>query len=317
MTPCRVHRVFWPILTGLLAALLFHTGLPQLQASPDLQTTATLRVDPVTRIVVPAQSFTVTIRIDGVQSLGGYEFELGYDRTVVQVVTITVGNFLSIPDRETIPLGPIIDNAIGRAIFGAVSYGAGAGGSGSNGLLATIQLIAQSTGSTVLSLANVQLVSTNAIRIPSQTQSGTVTILAGVGAISGTVTLQGRGQCDAIQIVRDAEPPLSQPCKFTLLGIPAGVHRVSLFHTSFLSTTRANITVNPGQTTTLPPVTLLAGDVNADGIVDIFDLVAIGIAYESSPVSNPRADLNGDGAVNIIDLTLLGINYQKRAPTPW
>jgi len=304
-------------LTGLLAALFFHTGPHQLQASSDLQTTATLRVDPVAQIVVPAQAFTVTIRIDGVQSLGGFEFELGYDRTVVQVVTITVGNFLSIPDRETIPLGPIIDNESGRAIFGAVSYGAGAGGSGNDGLLATVQLIAQSTGSTTLSLTNVQLVSTSAIRIPSQTQSGSVTLLAGVGAIRGTVSLQGRDQCDAIQIVRDAESPVSQPCQFTLLGIPAGVHRVSLFHTSYLSTTRAIVTVVPGQTTLLPPVSLLAGDVNADGVIDIFDLVAIGIAYESSPVSNPRADLNGDGAVNIIDLTLLGINYQKHAPTPW
>ncbi len=317
MSPSRLHRIIWPILTGLVAIFILSFGLPLIHASPAVQTTATLRVDPATQVVAPTESFTVAIRLDQAQSLGGFEFDLEYDHTVVQVVTITIGNFLATPGRQVITLGPLIDNHAGRAAFGAVSYGTGPGANGSDGLLATVRLNAQNAGSTSLTLTNTQLVSTTGTRQPSTTQAGSVIIQTGLGTINGSAALQGRNQCDAIQVVWDTELPVSRPCSFTLVGIPAGIHRVSLFHTGYLSTTRANVLVSASQTTTLPAVTLLAGDTNGDGVVDIVDLVTIGIAYGSSPPSIPQADINGDGAVTIVDLTLLGINYLKRAPTPW
>jgi hypothetical protein len=54
---------------------------------------------------------------------------------------------------------------------------------------------------------------------------------------------------------------------------------------------------------------VLAGDLNNDGRVDIFDVVIIGIAFNSSPPSDPRADVNKDGKVDIFDLVIVALHY--------
>ena len=58
--------------------------------------------------------------------------------------------------------------------------------------------------------------------------------------------------------------------------------------------------------------TCAGGDVNGDGVVDIFDLSLVGLAYgsfEGEPRYNPDADLNEDGIVDIGDITIVCINY--------
>jgi len=78
-----------------------------------------------------------------------------------------------------------------------------------------------------------------------------------------------------------------------------------------------NISVSEGQTKDLGSITLLGGDANNDNVVNIFDLTIVGVAYGTSPPSDPRADINNDNIVNILDLVLVGGNYDKRAPRPW
>jgi hypothetical protein len=56
------------------------------------------------------------------------------------------------------------------------------------------------------------------------------------------------------------------------------------------------------------------GDVNGDGIVDIFDLEAVGLSYGSQlggPGWNPSCDLNHDNLIDIFDLAIVGFNYGK------
>jgi hypothetical protein len=68
---------------------------------------------------------------------------------------------------------------------------------------------------------------------------------------------------------------------------------------------------------TLFAATYIIGDVNGDKAVDIFDLVAIGTAWDTTPSDsnwNPLADLDQNGVINIFDVTILarnwGITYQ-------
>ena len=64
--------------------------------------------------------------------------------------------------------------------------------------------------------------------------------------------------------------------------------------------------------------TLKASDVNADGVINILDLVLIasqfGVTPTADQTSNP--DVNGDGTVNILDLTLVTRHLGKTVPPP-
>lgn len=58
------------------------------------------------------------------------------------------------------------------------------------------------------------------------------------------------------------------------------------------------------------------GDVNGDGVVDIYDVVTVSIAFGSYPGHtdwNPDADLNNDNAVDIYDVVLVATNFGKTA----
>ncbi len=54
-------------------------------------------------------------------------------------------------------------------------------------------------------------------------------------------------------------------------------------------------------------ITLLAGDANDDGAIEIDDATAIGANF-NAPVSDDR-DINGDNVLNILDLVHVGRNY--------
>jgi nitroreductase len=60
----------------------------------------------------------------------------------------------------------------------------------------------------------------------------------------------------------------------------------------------------------------LQGDINNDGIVDIFDAIILSLAFDSTP-SSPRwnlaADINKDGIVDIYDAIILAEHFGKKA----
>lgn len=62
--------------------------------------------------------------------------------------------------------------------------------------------------------------------------------------------------------------------------------------------------------------TALLGDVNGDGIVDIYDVVTVATAFGSYPGHprwNPDADLVPDGIIDIFDIVTLARNFGKTA----
>jgi parallel beta-helix repeat protein len=61
----------------------------------------------------------------------------------------------------------------------------------------------------------------------------------------------------------------------------------------------------------------LPGDINSDAIVDIYDAILLGNAYNSMPGKanwNPNADLNGDNIVDIYDAIILASHYNQHSP---
>jgi hypothetical protein len=70
-----------------------------------------------------------------------------------------------------------------------------------------------------------------------------------------------------------------------------------------------------GATTTMQTVTLRAGDIDNNNVINQLDALTIGMNYNlASPTA---ADLNNDGTINVLDLELLAGNYGQSGSLNW
>jgi hypothetical protein len=98
------------------------------------------------------------------------------------------------------------------------------------------------------------------------------------------------------------------------LTAPAGTYKIVAVAAGFLGVL-GPVTIAGGANATLPTVSLAAGDIDNNNIIDQFDALTLGMNYNAS---NPAAaDLNNDGTINILDLELLARNYRKTGPQAW
>ncbi len=129
----------------------------------------------------------------------------------------------------------------------------------------------------------------------------------------GNVGLQGGGTGADIYLDGSKVSTTDATNRLLLTAVPDGSHTVAVQKPGYLRAERSGMVVVEAQTTMLPDVTLLGGDANNDGVINIADLVMAASQFGSP---SPDADINADGVVNILDLTLIGINY-GRTESPW
>ena len=98
------------------------------------------------------------------------------------------------------------------------------------------------------------------------------------------------------------------------LTAPAGSYTVLATASGFLSAQGSAI-ITGGSTNTKPTITLLAGDIDGNNVIDQFDAMTIGMNYNSATPT--AADLNNDGVINVLDLEVLAGNYRKTGPLVW
>ena len=95
---------------------------------------------------------------------------------------------------------------------------------------------------------------------------------------------------------------------------PAGSYTVLASAQGFLSA-QGSATLTAGNTTTMPQISLSAGDIDNNGVVDQFDAMTIGMSYNTATPA--AADLNCDSTINVLDLELLAGNYRDVGPVAW
>jgi hypothetical protein len=100
---------------------------------------------------------------------------------------------------------------------------------------------------------------------------------------------------------------------FTLQA-PAGDYTVVATASGFLSA-QGSVTLTSGGASTMPTISLLAGDIDNNNVIDQFDAMTLGMSYNTATPT--AADLNNDGVINVLDLELLARNYRATGPVAW
>lgn len=98
------------------------------------------------------------------------------------------------------------------------------------------------------------------------------------------------------------------------LSAAAGTYTIRATASGYLSA-QGTVTLTSGNNATKPVVTLLAGDIDGNNVIDQFDAMTIGMSYNTSTPA--AADLNNDNVINVLDLELLAQNYRDTGPTTW
>ena len=98
------------------------------------------------------------------------------------------------------------------------------------------------------------------------------------------------------------------------MGLPTGTHIVYADASGFLPA-RGTATLVDAETTTMPTVALLAGDIDGNFVIDQFDAMSIGMNYNAAIPD--AADLNADTTINVLDLELLADNYRANGVQIW
>ena len=109
-------------------------------------------------------------------------------------------------------------------------------------------------------------------------------------SVIGTVFLEGRDNHSAAAVILVGADEVSYSATSLADGSyaaspPSGVYTVTVEREGFLTARRESISVEEGGVVELPPVTLLGGDIDANGIIDIKDIVipAKNLGKDASP----------------------------------
>ena len=326
---------------GLRYALLFAiVALMCLQAVMPLYATATVQVSSCpsgctrpgghVRIssasdVAVGDEVVINVHLEHFTNLYGVEIEFRYNPALLEVQDDkpgTVGTQIMPGDMPDPEQGFVVQNAVDEGT-GTIAYAVAllnpnppASGSG---VLARIRFKALAAGTSTISVKRAMLVASDSCCLEITTQSGTVSAISGTtGSVTGIVRLQGRTNfAGATVSIAGQQATTAADGSFTIMGIAPGSYTISADAPGYLASEKANVVITASIMTNVPQVTLLAGDIDGNCTINVFDLVALGAHYCSSPPGEPLADFNQDNAINIFDLVLLAGNYGRFCPTPW
>lgn len=144
---------------------------------------------------------------------------------------------------------------------------------------------------------------------------GTLTIVIPKGILAGevhaskpvTVNVYNADSTLAGTVVPGADGKFS-------LELKPGTYTVIASAEGFLDA-QGTPEIKKATTTTLSTISLLAGDIDGNDVIDQFDALTIGMGYNTG--LPPAADLNNDGTINVLDLELLAANYHQSGALAW
>lgn len=345
------HTIFQRIPTWLLAVALIAGSLVWLQTaaspaaaeSPDdagmsvqivpemgvagLGTTPVFKVGDTFKVSIVAQNVTDP-------GLFGGQFEVTYQTEYLEAVadSLTPGAAM----QPVVVAVSQIDPAAGVVKYAASRQGNVTNLTG-NIVLATINFKAVGAteppegATTIIHLQSVKLGAKGGVDVPVAGLVDLEVIIRedgsqnGKGDMAGNVKVEGRADANQAGNTITAVGAVSSTLTantdanghFVITEAPAGAYTVTADRDGFLAAACADVAHQATALTTLANLTLLAGDINNDSLIDITDAVAIGAVFGNT-TAGEIADLNADGVVDILDLILMAANFgQTSAANPW
>lgn len=272
-----------------------------------------LQVQPVSlKLTTCNNTAQSRVAISNVSGLQAFELELTFNPKVVQVVDADAQlDGVQLKARHSFGFVVInrVDNQAGRIQFGAAL-------SDINGTVDLLEINwqLQQAGQSELRFKKSALVNKSEQPISHVTQNGLLELSSACNKVSGNVKLQGRSNHQGV-LITDA---LGQQTQTDLTGefnFFGGASLVAKQAGYLTAVAEIKASSNPNGPVNVGSITLLAGDVTGDNVINIFDLSYMANRFKSDDTS---ADLNGDGVVNIFDMVLASGNWQKQGPlTGW
>jgi hypothetical protein len=285
----------------------YQLTIRQVDSQP--QGAVSVGVTPTSLTVGEAAEVTVGLNEVPAEGYASAEFTCTYDPTLVQVSNIVVTGLFG-TDPATAIFGPENGSFI-VAIAGSNGQKATASGTAFT-FTATSLLVGQAT---ISCSARVSVGGDGLTDLPATSAVLTINDVVQEGTLDGqvlaskAVTVNLYNPDDSLAATVAANPDGT----FSMTA-PAGSYTVEATASGFLSA-EGSATITAGNTTTMPTISLVAGDIDGNGVIDQYDALTIGINYNAS--APDAADLNADGTINVLDLEILAANYHATGPTAW
>lgn len=258
----------------------------------------------VSLINIPAQSYTSA------------EFTCMYDPALMEVSNISIGTLFG-PDEVSGIFGPQNGSFI-LAIAGSNGRKASDDGIAftfnAKGLqVGTMNIECKARVSegqnTLQAIRSISSTMTIASITPPMTVMPALVSITGQVLAGKPVTIQLHSPDNSI-----VATSMTDPNGNFNINIPGGTYSIVASAEGYLSAQGSVAPVN-GSIVSMPVVSLAAGDVDNNGVVNQFDAFTIRMNYNNSIPA--AADLNNDGVINVLDLGILAENYGKSGALPW
>jgi hypothetical protein len=254
----------------------------------------------------------VEVWVEDVEDFHSVDFTLGYNAAILDGVTVAPGAAFTddCPGQYTVTTasigGGIVDFA---ATLVCVSEDGDLH-------LATITFDTRGCGTSALTWIASELLDRQGDPIAHTAVDSSIVPYGCVAGATGKAMLEGRSSYAGIEVsLVDGTSQTVQTAAdgtYDFDAMYAGTYDVVMSHELYLSAQLDGCTIEGDTAVTLPDVTLLAGDLNGDKVIDISDLVLGGANFNTSSAA---ADINGNGYVDIFDIVLIGKNFGATGPT--
>jgi phage baseplate assembly protein gpV len=279
------------------------------QVDSQAQGAVSTEVTPTSVTVGDAAVVSVGLNEVPVEGYASAEFTCTYDPTLVSISNVVVTDLFG-----TDPATATFDPQDGNLIVAIA---------GSNGQKATVSGPAFTFTATSLAVGQATIACSARVSVGGDglTDLPVASTILTINDVVSEGTLDGQVLASKTVTVNVYNPDTSLAATTTAnvdgtfsVAVPAGSYTVEATASGHLSA-EGPATVTAGNTTTMPTISLVAGDIDGNGVVDQYDALTIGINYNLT--APDAADLNSDGTINVLDLEILAANYRQTGPTAW